>query len=596
MDKPQNNWPDTAKARNLLFVAQAIKQLTSIDSFESFRMMTMDTVTRIEEAKRLVKDIIGGFSRNSFEPVAAELCWSLENDPVVDHQQSDQIAHALKYFQNISLNEKTDMFRIHSKLDVLSAKIAPTYKRSLEQFVISNYNNSVRRREVISALSFYLSHLVNRGYSRQHIHDVSDEMFFLEDIGRVTDIRLRNFFDKFDLSTFRVEVYFQLDDTALSYLKDVSDISIVDIDDLPNEVLAAYALEGLSIHTDGNFVKAVRNAKDLFGAAREINDELATISAVSVLSAWEFEFSMPREFACFVRKRKIARAYTIGAIDGGSSVKIAPSSARGIKDSKEDTNNIRRSFESKSIERLNNSISTVHAALEDNNYDSRLISLWSSFESLLSAPPHKTVRIMHYVEVVTPCILATYFERNALAVYNKVILNQRSDFVKILDKVGDDVGDDRATQFYALVFDDKFSSLRGALVRVLSGNPLLMFRFENLVSKFSTPELYSRSVESHRLRVEWQLHRIYRARNQLVHAGRAPAYLEVLTVNAFEYYRNSIREVIQHATQLKGANDVDTVVESIGLRYASHLAYVVTQMKAKRFTTETMRKAFIRRG
>ncbi|MFK0300298.1 hypothetical protein ACIQTU_13890 [Brevundimonas sp. NPDC090276] len=592
MEKPTNSWPDTVKARNLLFVGQAIKQLASIDAFESFRMMTLDTVSRISEAKILVSDIQKGLSKHTFAPVAKELCWSIKSDPVVDHKNHDQIAHALKYFESLSINDNTDMSRVYSKLDVLSAKISHDYKSKLETFILANYNIASNRSLTISAICHYLAFLVNNKYSRQYIYDTADEIFFLEDVGRATNVKIREFFNKFDLKDYKYEVYFQVDALAEPYLKDVYNLTVVSASDVPVAVIASYVMGGLKIHAVNKFARVDKKAKDMFTAARQTYDEMTSISSVSVISAWDFSLPLPKEFCSYYKRNQTARAYSINVIDGGSSVKIARSHARGVRESKSDTNNIRNNFDSRSIERLHNSISTVSSALETNSYDSRLISIWSSFESLLSPPPSKSVRILHYIDIVSPCILAKYPERSLNSLYNALIISNRSVFVKLLDDISKDVGANNSLQLTSLLFDEKYKEKLEALKKSLASYPLLLHRLEVIHDKFSTPERYVESLSSHKERVDWQLNRIYRARNQLVHAGRAPAYLEALTVNSFEYYRNAVRHIIGHGTRLGGINDVDTVVESVGLNYAGQLSYVTNLKSAKKFTTITLQKVF----
>ena len=408
MEKPSNKWPDTDKARSLLFVAQSIQQLSSIKSFESFRMMTLDSVARISEAKRLVRDIQKGLSKYSFSSVNSELCWTINNDPAINHKEFDQVSNALKFFETMSINDKTDMARVFSRLDVLESKISPNYKNSLQSYILANYLNASKRNDVHLAISYYLAHLSNNGYSRQYIYDVATDVFFTEDISRASHQKIIFFFDNFDFSDAKFEVYFQLDDLALSYLKDVYDLTHIPDDEVPPAVTSGFVLSGLSIDTKKQFARVEKRARDMFSAARDVSDEIGSISSVCVLSAWEFELPLPRDFCVYAKRKKQARGYTVDSVDAGGSMKIAKHPARGVKDSKLDVKQIRDHFDRDSVERIHNSLSTVYSALEDKNYDSRLISIWSSFEALLSPPPSNTARIAHYVDVVAPCVIARY--------------------------------------------------------------------------------------------------------------------------------------------------------------------------------------------
>lgn len=593
MQKPQNKWPDTAKARSLLFFAESVQQLSSIETFESFRMMTLDSVSRIKEAKVLISDIQKGLPKQSFSPVAKEIVWTLKNDPVIEVSKFDQVSVALKIIDSTQFNDKTDMARLNSRLDVVLSLLSDGYKANIEQFILNNYTNEQKRSSVLVAISYYLSYLVNNGYSRQHIYDAVEEVFFLEDIGRATNARIRSFFAYFDMRDERFDVYFQADGSSVAYLKDVYPCVVAEEHSIPAEINAAYALSGADLDPSKQFVFVERRAKDMFAAAHQVSSELGSIVSVTVLSAWSFHLPAPRDFAVLFKRKKIARGYKIDLIAGSASVKIAESLARGTKDSKSDVRNIAKKFDDRSVERIHSSISTVSASLEHSSYDSRLISIWSSFEALLSSPPQGSVRILHYVDAISPCVLSRYCERNVVSVYNALILASRTEFVKRLDVVAEAGESNRILQFMSLILDDQFSNELKGLSALYSGYPLLSHRLESVRRKFSDPSAYLSAVAAHKDRVDWQLHRIYRARNQLVHSGRAPAYLEMLTVNAFEYYRNAIKHIIGHAAKLGGRNDIDAVVESVDLRYQSHLAYVTSLQASKKFTMSSIRKAFL---
>lgn len=74
-------------------------------------------------------------------------------------------------------------------------------------------------------------------------------------------------------------------------------------------------------------------------------------------------------------------------------------------------------------------------------------------------------------------------------------------------------------------------------------------------------------MDGHRKRLGWQIHRIYRARNQLVHSGKVPTYLDSLIMNIFEYYRSSISTIVQVAKTERRRSDIDQIVAEIGINY-----------------------------
>jgi len=74
-----------------------------------------------------------------------------------------------------------------------------------------------------------------------------------------------------------------------------------------------------------------------------------------------------------------------------------------------------------------------------------------------------------------------------------------------------------------------------ALFKALSGSPLLINRISETWTEFSNPRLLRNSFVRSKQRVEWQLSRIYRARNLLVHRGETSDLMPRLLQN-MQYY------------------------------------------------------------
>ena len=64
---------------------------------------------------------------------------------------------------------------------------------------------------------------------------------------------------------------------------------------------------------------------------------------------------------------------------------------------------------------------------------------------------------------------------------------------------------------------------------------LMKDRFEFFSHLFSNSENLKKGIENHKKRLEWQIRRIYRARNLIVHSGITPDYVEILITNLHDY-------------------------------------------------------------
>ena len=113
------------------------------------------------------------------------------------------------------------------------------------------------------------------------------------------------------------------------------------------------------------------------------------------------------------------------------------------------------------------------------------------------------------------------------------------------------------------MFDDELAFARMAFLNAISDNPLAVNRLKKIRSNFSTPAAFLRSLESHETRVRWQIGRVYRARNSLVHGGSPPKYVVPLVLNAFEYFKTTFFTLLARAHKFDTDLETDMLVASI---------------------------------
>jgi hypothetical protein len=210
------------------------------------------------------------------------------------------------------------------------------------------------------------------------------------------------------------------------------------------------------------------------------------------------------------------------------------------------------------------SINTAALARSSSSIENQLISLWSAVEVLLTEPPRSKPRILHYAKLLAPCVCLRHIRRQMTAVYEQMLVARGREFRRILRQAKEQ---DRRLNFGAVLFFPEHEHLREQLMALCRGSPLAQHRLWKLRRDYNSPGDVRRTIEDHQRRVEWQIHRIYRARNQLVHAGYIPSYLDSLVMNLAEYYRSTIFALVGRATRENAESDIDQVVAEIGIEY-----------------------------
>ena len=269
------------------------------------------------------------------------------------------------------------------------------------------------------------------------------------------------------------------------------------------------------------------DAYDYYSAAKDAENFLESVESLAMLPnkilkcKWDYPYfvvPLRSKNGKLIENKKVgSHQKTVDTLSGGALRNLTRNSKKLFQE-----------FHGPSVERLLSSVMTFSLTHKSNSIENRLISVWSAVEVLLSEPPINTVRILHYEKLIVPCICLNYVRRKFVAVYDELAVSYRTNFVKIVSKVFEEENLNQHSRFVFLILLPEFEELRKDLFSLISDNPLAMNRIWRLSKDHETPKQAEESITAHENRVKWQIHRIYRARNNLVHAGEIPEYVEGL--------------------------------------------------------------------
>jgi hypothetical protein len=135
----------------------------------------------------------------------------------------------------------------------------------------------------------------------------------------------------------------------------------------------------------------------------------------------------------------------------------------------------------------------------------------------------------------------------------------------------------------AVVAVDELESARDVLYAALSRNPLLMHRVFVLKKKTETAKHTLEAIMAHKQKVEWQIKRIYRSRNLLVHAGRSLPYLPTVVENLHAYL-HAVFEGIEEKFMHSPPRNLNAALLSMKLESDEHILYLRSLEEAKTST------------
>ncbi len=176
-------------------------------------------------------------------------------------------------------------------------------------------------------------------------------------------------------------------------------------------------------------------------------------------------------------------------------------------------------------------------ALSMKDHGLRLVNLWSALECLASVVDGDTI-ISRVARLVTPILTWRKVDKTvrylAISIHFWLQKNPQIDRRSLPFPLGhtDSVAPEH---ILTLLTQPKNSLPIRALLNVVSGHPLMVYRINAAWEALHDPAALHRDLRTSSQRLDWHLWRIYRARNLLVHKGVVPACLPQLANHLQQY-------------------------------------------------------------
>lgn len=316
------------------------------------------------------------------------------------------------------------------------------------------------------------------------------------------------------------------------------------------------------------FATRTLSAADPFRAAGQTDLELEKLKAFTLIPNYSVPAAWSRECVVHSPRGTTARSLIRGVRLLQSSAPSEHGANFRLRQLVALFNKMEASFDEASRERLSRALAAAHVATKTTQDEARLLSLWSAFEVLMSEPDAADVRILHFVKHLVPCVAIKYHRRVFAAVHGELHRAHRAELKAILwsDSLS---GKGRPyDRFAKVIVDPQHETEKQKLFSMCSDNPIALHRLFRLHKYYGTPKDSLATIKDHSSRVRWQLHRIYRVRNSLVHAGNAPGYLDTLVTNALDYFRSCLTNLTLVAARHAEPADLDLTVSELSLEWS----------------------------
>jgi len=556
------NWSDPSSSKNLLFFAQIFEELLFNFSLDTYKPSAMNSSLLCEEAIEVIAEIEeGNIRKPNLQHVLKELSRNLETDIVA----KSLLDLGQAQLNSILLDPKKSSLEKKIVVELIQRQISlPKYKKQTETLLIDTINGFENFSNIRLLARTYATTLLNLGYSANYLYRLTLMYFYRK--GKIdNNDAIRGFIEYFlmEPTTYRIiyrgsglfrEIIGSCHSFKIEILEDISSLGV-------DSTQYDFSLTNNDVYICASNIKAL----DLHSAKYGADSKIELITTL---------------YALFHHKEclKVANDCLVISDEGGDIVKIskALNSMHKCIDHRPTKAAIKLNkllsdfgLERVSFQKFTRSAELHSLALNSDSRENQMINLWIALESIIpSNLDENTSTIENMVNKILPFLNMVYYQKLVFRVAQDLLVwNKRA----VVDSTRGISGNSFAQKLVKLASLDKYDEERTQLVNKFRDFHLMSDRFSYFCRVFSSPSGMKEGLDNHSQRIEWQIRRIYRARNLIVHSGKTPSYTDILIENIHDYLDIIMATIIKLASQKKEVVSIEQSFKYMKLLYDGYL-------------------------
>lgn len=535
--KNLDKWKLNPSLDGLLFFAQRMDELLFDYTLDTYKPPALNSPTLCIEALNLVIDIENELiDKANLAYVLDELEWSIQHDDVA----KSLLDANLDYY--ILKNEETKLAEVKLRLEVLSRTLESTRYLHATFANLHAHVTKIEKKAIDACARNIITILTNMGVSKQQLFNTTNDFFFSPN-GTAIDSPevISDFFKIITPNIHEFEVYFSVSSLIKEVSGSVDAFRIQILDKLPDEVAKVASECNFDKSADEVFISITKiRAYDKYSARQKAIRLLDGLSDLFTLFYHKTQISWrptvlvnqccnPGTVAVIQPKGPMEKAFDLKPEKASKELNrlISNFSARGV-----------------SFEKFNRVVDLHGICVSHNIVENQLVNIWTSLETLI--PSHLgSSKISNIVNAMLPFLMTPYIKRIIERFVSDLLIWDRWRTKKLLNRVPCPKNATLLRRAANLLLVNENQGLREELYTQLKDFHLLRYRAYRLSETLSNPVKLKESLEIHQQRVTWQIRRIYRTRNLIVHSGRVPTYISTLIENGHDYLDQMLFEVMQ---------------------------------------------------
>jgi len=520
----------------------------------------MNTPSLCIEAISTINDIEkGSISPAHISHVIDELTKNIKNDDIAISLLKTPLGSFLDQLNNNSLGNKN----LKITLELLKVQLnIGQYESRLIGELCSTITTEYNPNKIRKLTRLLITHLISKGLSQEYLMESLKKHFFQREREINSNEEIISFLENIPTKTQKYLVYFNAD-KSFSYISPcLSQLEIEVVFETPENINEQDFFDSHEQRTI--LVKQVK-ALDPFTARKKAEKNLKLASTLLSLYHHKQEASWSAEnIVVSENGEKINIRNSINPMHRCKDL-VQEHASRRLE---EFMNNFR--MREDSFNKFIRSAQLHSMALRTNAVENQLLNLWIAIESLIPDESKKEDQstIEHIVNSLIPFLNLNYIED---LVRNLIKDLQRWNYPRTMSLLRLIENDDAAKSLVILVASQEHIPSINQFKIELSQFPLLKERFEYVSNLISSTNTIHDALKNHAERINWQIKRIYRTRNLIVHTGQTPSKTNILVEHAHIYLDTIINSLIKLSSHPVEILSVAQGFRNVEMKYKMHL-------------------------
>jgi hypothetical protein len=577
-------WNLKPELQGLLLFAQLINELLFDFTLDTYKLPALNSRTLALELLSTIQEWEKGLLREgTIKPIVLELADRLKKDSVAKEafkNYFEEVIEALKRDEEIS--------EIKPKISLLVNKMEEKYFTISKKVLKEKIFTGKEKEEITRITRNYIIDLIEKGFSPQYIYFESERFFFSGRYPEKIDSPevIDQYFALFPSEERKFRVLYRAAKT-FGVIKGYAPNLGIEILENPPDLSFRDSARVTGILGKNEQLPLFLVVKDIEAfdeiKARGFADErLLLIDSLSKYHIHRGTLIRSEDAIVYSDDHKSIGVYKK---PNPPVVKRPDRASENLADLINDTISILTSgkLDEESFSRLMRAFRRHDASLRAEMPENQLLEFWSAIEVLFPPTTEKADRIVQISGAMTNFISSEYAAKVASDLYRSLKNSGQQESLAILNDVPQ--GDNPIEKTLALFSIEDNGPAREKLYGILEWHPLLKNRIYYLTTKFMSADSVLRTMNGHIERVSWQIRRIYRTRNVIIHSGRSFPYIGILVENLHSYLDRVLDVVTERVSHRSHSTTIDEITLEMKLEWKSHMN-ILKKLGKEKCTTD----------